>query len=366
MTRKPPAPDPDMHRRQFLLTPLALASAGVAADPVFPRVEAGVALAFPRDHGSHPAFRTEWWYITGWVSDEAGRELGVQITFFRSRTGIAESSPSRFAPTQLLFAHAAIADPAHGRLRHDQRAARMGFGLAEAAAATTDVRIDGWSLALVGERYAAKIDAREFSLDLAFAATAAPLLQGTRGVSRKGPRADQASFYYSRPQLATSGTVTLGANRHAVRGTSWLDHEWSSEYLAPEARGWDWLGVNLDDGSALMVFRIRAKDGAVYWAGGTRREVNGTIRTFAPGEIAFEPTRDWRSPRTGLTYPVAMRVRAGDIDLTIEPLMDDQELDARASVGTIYWEGAVRASAAGRVVGRGYLELTGYGAPLRI
>lgn len=355
-----------MQRRQFLLTPLALATAGATAAVVYPGVEPGVALAFPRDHGSHPAFRTEWWYITGWVTDHAGHDFGVQITFFRSRTAIGEAGTSRFAPSQLLFAHAAIAAPAHGRLRHDQRAARMGWGLAEASEATTDVRVDNWSLLLERDVYTTTIEARDFSLDLVFATAGPPLLQGLNGVSRKGPRAAQASYYYSRPQLATTGTVTVGTRRSAVRGTAWLDHEWSSEYLAPEAGGWDWLGINFDDGGALMVFRIRGKDGGAYWAGGTRRDANGRSRTFAPDEITFEPVREWRSPRTSLAYPVAMRIRAGDTVLKIEPLLDDQELDARASVGTIYWEGAVRASVADRTVGRGYLELTGYGAPLRI
>ena len=214
------------------------------------------------------------------MTDATGHDFGVQITFFRSRTGIGEASTSRFAPTQLLFAHAAIAEPAHGRLRHDQRAARVGWGLAEASEATTDVRVDGWSLALARDVYAAKIDARDFRLDLAFAAPHPPLPQGVNGVSRKGPRAEQASYYYSRPQLATTGTITVGTRMRTVRGISWLDHEWSSEYLGAEARGWDWLGINFDDGSALMVFRIRAKDGTVYWAGGTQRDANGKSRAL--------------------------------------------------------------------------------------
>ena len=355
-----------MHRRQFLLTPLAFAPLCADAAPDFPRIEAGVPLVFPRDHGSHPAFRTEWWYITGWVTDASGRDFGVQITFFRSRTGIAETSTSRFAPTQLLFAHAAIAQPWYGRLRHDQRVTRAGWGLAEASEADTDVHIGNWSLARVGDRYRATIDAREFSLDLVCLVKNPPLLQGDRGVSRKGPRPEQASYYYSRPQLVTTGGISIGNQRLDVHGTAWLDHEWSSEYLAPEARGWDWLGINLDDGGALMLFRIRAHDGNAYWAGGTWRNAAGTTRNFAPNEVVFEPRRQWQSPRSGLTYPVAFRVRAGDLDLTIEPLLDDQELDARGSVGTIYWEGAIRAGAAGSVIGRGYLELTGYGTPLRI
>ena len=245
------------------------------ADVRYPAVERGTALAFPRDHGSHPTFRTEWWYVTGWLSDARGRDFGVQITFFRTRPGVAEESASRFAPTELLFAHAAIADPSLGHLRRDERAARAGFGLAQASRDTTDVAIGDWSLRLVDDRYVARIAAREFALDLTFEPRAPVLLQGEAGVSRKGPREAQASYYYSRPQLAAAGTLTIGSEALAVRGTAWLDHEWSSEYLASEARGWDWTGINFDDGSALMAFVIRA-DGSAYWAGGAGRDAAGT------------------------------------------------------------------------------------------
>ena len=191
-------------------------------------------------------------------------------------------------------------------------------------------------------------------------------MQGNDGVSRKGPLAAQASFYYSRPQLVVAGTLTVAGNTHAVRGTAWLDHEWSSAYLAAEARGWDWIGINFDDGGALMAFRIRRADGSGYWAGGTYRDAAGTPHTLDPASVRFTPQKRWRSVRTGIDYPVAFRVEAGGLDLTLAPLIDDQELDSRASVGTVYWEGAVRALAGDRQVGRGYLELTGYGGALRI
>ncbi len=358
-----------MNRRAFLLAPIGFAYASVRAAPLlsYPSVASGAPLRFPRDHGSHPAFRTEWWYITGWLRTSDERDLGAQVTFFRNRAGVNESSASRFAPTQLLFAHAAIADPRTGRLQHDQRAARAGFGIAESAEATTNVHIDDWSLRLDHDTYHARIQAREFSFALSFAARQPLLLQGAGGVSRKGPRPEQASYYYSRPQLDIAGTIALrGARSEAVRGTAWLDHEWSSEYLAAEAQGWDWIGINFEDGGALMAFRIRGKDGTAYWAGGTVRDASGITRTFEPGEVRFTPLQRWRSTRTGIDYPVAFRVQADALDITLEPLFDDQELDSRASVGTIYWEGAVRALAGGRAVGRGYLELTGYGAPLRI
>ncbi|MEO8739103.1 MAG: lipocalin-like domain-containing protein [Casimicrobiaceae bacterium] len=355
-----------MDRRLFLCTPLVLATAHARAAPPFAPVAPGAELAFPRDHGSHPLFRTEWWYITGWVEGAGRGGMGVQVTFFRSRPRLAEESVSRFAPKELLFAHAAIADPRLGRLRTDQRAARAGFGLAQASTATTDVAVGDWTLRLAGDTYETHVAARDFAFALRFAAPSLPILQGERGFSRKGPRDAQASYYYSRPQLATSGTVTLDGRTEEVRGTAWLDHEWSSEYLAAEAQGWDWTGINFADGGALMAFRIRAKDGGVLWAGGSIRDASGVARTLSPGDVRFTPEKSWRSPRTGIAYPVAMRVEAGGIELRLEPLMEDQELDARASVGTVYWEGAVRALAGDRVVGRGYLELSGYGGPLRI
>ena len=355
-----------MHRRDFLSLPLVLASLRASGEVTYPRVEKGTPLTFPRDHGSHPSFRTEWWYVTGWVQDTDGVDIGIQVTFFRSRPGVAETSNSRFAPTQVLFAHAAIADARHGQLRHDQRAARAGFALADASELTTAVHIEDWSLRLNENRYAAVIRARDFTFDLAFDASQSIMLQGAGGVSRKGPQPEQASYYYSRPQLATTGTIRTDGAARQVRGTAWLDHEWSSAYLASAARGWDWTGINLDDGGALMAFRIRDNAGGAFWAGGAYRDAAGVMQVFEPGEVSWQPRRLWRSPRTGVSYPVVFRVRAGAHDLLLEPLFDDQELDSRASVGTIYWEGAVRTLVDERPVGRGYLELTGYAAPLRL
>ncbi len=341
-----------------------LCDAAMAQD--YAQVKPGFQLQFPRDHGSHPQFRTEWWYLTGWVKDARGRDLGIQITFFRNRPGVAENNPSRFAPRQLLFAHAALADPAIGKLLHDQRAARAGFGLAEAREGRTDVTIDDWSLQQTDSGYSARIAARDFGYALEFKTTQPVLLQGGRGLSRKGPMPAQASYYYSQPQLAVSGTITVKGEQFAVSGSAWLDHEWSSEYLAKEAAGWDWVGLNLADGGALMAFRIRDQDGGTYWAGGALRGADGRVRVLEREELNFGPLRRWRSPRTGAEYPIAMRLRAGGLDLELEPLMDDQELDSRASTGTIYWEGAVRARAGGKLQGQGYLELTGYWRPLRM
>jgi predicted secreted hydrolase len=331
----------------------------------FPSVVPGRVLRFPRDHGAHPEFRSEWWYATGWLATEAQAPLGFQVTFFRSRLPFATGNPSAFTPRQIVFAHAALSDPSYGRLRDDQRAAREALGLAGASETTTDAWIDDWRFALEGETYRATIPAREFALDLALTAHAPPLLEGDGGYSRKGPRPAEASDYYSRPQLAVGGTIERGRGIEPVTGSAWLDHEWASDYLAPEAAGWDWCGINLERGGALMAFRIRKKTGGVYWAGGTLKTERGKT-VFTPAQITFTPLRTWRSPRTNVEYPVAMRVSAGGESWDLEPLMDDQELDSRASTGTIYWEGAVRAMRGGGETGRGYLELTGYWKPLEM
>jgi predicted secreted hydrolase len=354
-----------MNRRRALLAGLAalhLQASAVDWAPVLP----GRRLAFPHDHGAHPAYRTEWWYATGWLRTADGHDLGVQITFFRNRPGVQEGTRSRFAPAQLLLAHAAIADPAVGRLLHDQRSAREGFGLASASTQTTDVRIDDWQFALDASTYRARISSREFGLDLALAATTPVLLQGDAAFSRKGPSPAQASYYYSRPHLQVSGRVLRGKRAIDVTGSAWLDHEWSSEILGAEATGWDWCGINLHDGGALMAFRIRDGAAQAIWAGGSRRSSDGRTRIASPEDVRFEVIREWTSARTGTRYPSRMRIALWDETITLEPLLDDQELDARGSTGTIYWEGAVRAFRNGGEVGRGYFELTGYGQRLKL
>ena len=195
-----------MRRRTFLATLGALAARPASAAEVsYPAVIPGYTLVFPRDHGAHPDFRTEWWYVTGWLKTARGEDLGFQVTFFRARSPYASDNPSAFAPRQLLLAHAALADPKLGRLRHDQRAARSALGVAGADEGTTRTWIDAWRLELDGRTYRAVVPARDFGLDLAFASDRPPLLQGTNGFSRKGRGEGEASYYYSRPGLAVDG-----------------------------------------------------------------------------------------------------------------------------------------------------------------
>ena len=433
MTRLPNPKVPSLRRRCLLggalgaTWPLAgWASTARAAEAVSApadddRISPGRALRFPRDFGSHPGSRTEWWYVTGWLAPSppsappssaspsstsssgampASAALGFQITFFRSRTDVDRQHPSRFAAQQLLFAHAAITDlrdPKRPRLRHDERIARAGFGVAEAARDDTRLRLGGWTMTRSGAEpdgpdgaphstYAVRAasDGAGFSMDLQLASTQPVLLQGEAGHSRKGPLVEQASHYYSQPQLATVGTVRVEGRVLEVAGVAWMDHEWSESLLAPDAVGWDWIGMNLFDGRSLTAFQLRRADGSALWAGGSLREAPGsrdapsgrarpgTIpvqggRSFAPQDLRFVPGRRWTSALTGARYPVEWTIETPLGRLSVRPLLDAQELDSRGSTGSVYWEGLSELlDAAGRVIGRGYLEMTGYVAPLRL
>lgn len=345
-----------MRRRALLLAGLAF---GTRAGAELPAISSARTLDFPRDHGAHPAVRTEWWYLTGWRGPLEAPTHGFQVTFFRSRTGI-DGGASAFAPRQLLFAHAALTDLQARTHRHADRIARWngdpGAPLAAASRDDAAVHIGRWQLARDDAGWRAEID--EPALSLSLLRTQPLLLQGVRGWSRKGPDPTQASHYVTEPQLALDAPGG---------GRGWMDHEWSDELLHPEAVGWDWAGLNLADGGALTVFRLRRADGSVLWAGGSWRPAGGPTRPFAPDEVVMRPGRVWTSGATGGRYPLEWTLDTPAGRFVLRALLDAQELDARRSTGTVYWEGLSELlDAPGRRVGLGYLELTGYAGRLRL
>ena len=365
----------DITRRRWLAQGLALAALpSLTAWPLLAHALPARTLHFPRDHGSHPDLRTEWWYITG-HAQAAERLWGFQVTFFRSRVDATQGLRSAFAARQLLFAHAAVTDVHGQRLLHAQRIARAGFGVAEASESDTWIRLQDWALERSGNsrgssRYTARIADGGFGLNLRFESTQPVLLQGRDGLSRKGPQAEQASYYYSQPQLQVEGHLMVDGQRMAVTpgtGRAWMDHEWSEALMHPEAVGWDWIGMNLHDGSALTAFRLRRADGSAVWAGGSWRRPGQAVQVFATDAVAFTPERFWTSPASGARYPVQWRLRTPAGSFSVRALLDSQELDSSASTGAIYWEGLSElADATGQAVGRGYLEMTGYAKPLRL
>lgn len=347
--------------RLVLILLLLACQCAFAAKPDFAPVTPGRPMQFPFDYGAHPAFRTEWWYVTGWLKTAAGKPLGFQVTFFRSRTEHDTANPSAFAPHQLVIGHAALSDPAVGHLVHDQRSAREGFGLAWAKTGDTDLKLDDWRMTRAADgNYRVTVKSGEMSLELTLTPTQPVLVQGEGGYSRKGPAPRHASYYYSHPQLRVTGQAGRAGAVQAVTGSAWLDHEWSSEALQPEASGWDWIGANLDDGSALMAFQIRAKGGGKLWAHATVRDPQGRVIRYAPDQVSFSPQARWKSPRTNAEYPVATIIATGTTRWQVTPLQQDQELDSRRSTGAVYWEGAVSVARDGVPAGHGYLEMTGY------
>lgn len=340
----------------------------LAALPGTAAALASAGLQFPRDHGSHPDEAIEWWYLTGLIGADALRpDYGFQLTFFRLRGPVRGEHPSPFAAHQLLLAHAALSDIKGQRLRHDQRLARVGFEHVRAAEGDSDLRLSDWTLKRTAQGYVAAFASSTagFALELSLQATQAPLQQGEHGLSRKS--AETFSHYYSQVQLQTRARLQIDGRPLQLQGRSWLDHEWSGQLLPPEAEGWDWLGINLDDGGALTAFRLRRKDGSTLWTGGSWRKPDGSLRTFSNGELVFEPQRRWRSELSSAQYPVQWRIKSPLGELQLAALFDAQEVDARRSTGMAYWEGAARLSdSRSQQIGLGYLEMTGYAGKMQI
>ena len=348
-----------MKRRAFMLS--CLLSAIADASPQYAKVLRGLALQFPRDHGAHPDFRTEWWYVTG-ALDLPRQDIGFQLTFFRVRTGLAESLASPIAASQILFAHAAVTLPGD-KLLHAERAARANLG---AGVSTTDcdVHIGAWQMQRnASDVFILKAQDAQFAFDFSLTPTQPKMLQGDAGFSQKAARAEQASYYLSWPQLRVDGGIVIDGKAQRAQGKAWFDHEWSSEVLGDADVGWDWLGINLADGGALMAFRIRDAAGATVFAHAALRDAAGRTQLWSGVAVQFQPLRKWRSAR-GTDYPVAIEVRFGPHVIRTKPIIDDQELSTRRPAMVTYWEGLVQVE--GTLVGSGYLELTGYSGKIAL
>jgi predicted secreted hydrolase len=357
-------------RRALLLAALTASLPG-RAQPTVPSVQRGRVLSFPTDHGAHLEAQTEWWYATGWLGTAATPTHGFQITFFRSKTGLAQALDSRFAARHVLFAHAALTSLASQQHLHDQRLARWSGAPTAAAAAAKwdqgDVHIGRWRLRDEGQAWRVQCQASGFALDLQLLRTQPVLLQGDAGFSRKGPEEGQASHYFSEVQLRVQGAVQVGAQNLALGGQAWLDHEWSDQILHPQAVGWDWIGMNLFDGSALTAFVLRRADGSALWAGGSFRAAGGVAQSFKADDVRFSAGRRWRSAATQAHYPVQWQLQTPAGMFTVRALLDSQELSSSQSTGGVYWEGVSELlTAQGQRVGLGYLEMTGYAAPIKL
>jgi len=371
-----------------LLAPITAAGPIARAAPPFRAVEPGRVLRFPADHAAHPSYRTEWWYYTGhlWVADDSTdspgaapgpvqpADFGFQLTFFRSGVARPETPrASAWALRDIYFAHLALGDFGARRFHAAERMMRDALGLAGADTAAYRVWIDDWSaeLAADGSHRLRAAEGDEHAVDLTLVPTKPPALHGTAGYSRKGEAPGQASYYYSLPRLSATGSVRVGERTVRVRGEAWMDHEFTTGELAADLVGWDWFGLQLDDGTELMLYLLRRADGTPAPASsGSLIDRDGRVTPLARDAFSVVADATWRSAASGAEYPARWRVAvpSSALELTLEPRLADQELVTRESTGVTYWEGAVsvRGTRAGApIAGRGFVELTGYATAFR-
>jgi predicted secreted hydrolase len=335
-------------------------------------------FTFPRDHGPHPGYKTEWWYLTGNLETPEGRKVGYQFTIFRvaltppadsnetiRMASDAQADTSTWATNQFYMGHFAVSDVQGEELYAAERFSRGAAGLAGAQADPFRVWLENWEITSVGdEPFPARIQATQdhAAIDLTVRPEKPPVLQGDRGLSQKGPGAGNASYYYSYTRMATDGTVAIQGDTLQVSGHSWMDREWSTSALGENQVGWDWFSLQLSDGRDLMYYQIRQQDGTPSeYTEGVLVAEDGTATPIDLNDVELEVTDRWTSPRGG-TYPVGwqLRIPSEDLSLRIMPHFNDQELD----VSVRYWEGAVQVegTASGEpITGEGYVEMTGYG-----
>jgi predicted secreted hydrolase len=343
---------------------------GDGDDSGFRRAVKPGGIELPRDHGAHDDYRSEWWYFTGNLATAAGREFGFQLTFFRFALGPSQSQrSSAWATNQIYMAHFAVTDIDADEHRVAERFARAAAGLAGVEARPFLAWLDDWSATSNGEaflplRLHAADPATGIELELELAPGKPAVRQGDRGLSAKGAAPGNASWYYSYTRLPAAGAITVDGEPHTVRGEAWLDREWGTSSLDAGVVGWDWFSLQLADGRDLMLYALRQANGGIApQSAGSLIEADGSRQRLDRDDFILTPLDRWRSPATGVTWPVEWRVSIPEqgLDLEVRAAVADQEQDLTVR----YWEGTVNvhAAAGGPRVGRGYLELTGYPPP---
>jgi len=358
---------------KFLMCMLFIVAPVLAADnrQEFVPATEGYRYEFPRDHGSHESFRTEWWYYTGNLMANDGRSFGYQLTFFRRGMPAdqVKTLPSKWSITQLYLAHFAVSDLRKGQFHYAEKISRAGLGKAGAEPEHLRVWIDRWraeSPSAQSNHHRLEAAEGEIALQLDLSPEKLLVIHGTAGISRKGTESGQASHYYSFTRMATAGRLTIGGESFDVSGTSWMDHEFGSADLGKDLVGWDWFSVQLDDQTELMLYRLRRADGSADpVSSGTFIERNGEGHHLSIEDVLLEASSHWTSPTSKAVYPQRwhLTIPSKQISLDLVPLMAEQELTTTRSTQVTYWEGAIEANGVAQgtaIKGHGYMELTGY------
>ncbi len=354
----------------YLLIIIGLLTVPIAA---FERASPGYEFEFPRDHFEHPAFEIEWWYYTGNVKTADERRFGYELTFFRLAVERDKPVDTPWDVNQAYIAHFALSDIESGKFYRNKRLNRAGPGLAGASREKSAIWNGNWNSLWTPEgRQSLFAVANDFGIDFALRPVKPPIVNGVDGVSQKSEGLGRASHYITFTRLATTGRIRIGGKIYAVEGDSWMDHEFSSDSMGPNQQGWDWMSIQLNDGTELMLYGMRREDGAHdAFSSGTFVDKRGNGAHLAAADFSLEPGRIWKSPDSDARYPVEWTIRVPklDIELRCLSLMDSQEMFTRGSVTPTYWEGAVRyeGTRGGETIeGVGYLEMTGYDRKIRL
>jgi predicted secreted hydrolase len=329
---------------------------------------------FPKDHGPHPGYRTEWWYYTGNLQAQSGAKYGFQLTFFRSQISPPDAHlkwprpASAWRTQQVYLAHSAITGITEKQHRQAELVSREALGMAGAdqTEETTTLFLKNWSAHIGPDRHLLAVNSDGFAYELALTPEKPPVLHGLAGYSLKGSTAERASCYYSFTRLHAQGKLSLGENEIAVEGSAWMDHEYSTALLEPGLQGWDWFSLQLSDRTEVMAFVLRTDKKEMGPASSaTVIGKQGQTRHIGSDEFTVTVGKTWKSPHSKAVYPAGwrMQIRPSALDLTITPNLADQEMRTAGSTGVVYWEGSVsiEGTRAGRpVAGQGYVELTGY------
>lgn len=331
---------------------------GEADGEGYAKAETVVPFIFPRDHGPHPSFRSEWWYLTANVQNEFGAEFGLQFTVFRQALAPAAQPANPWLTNQVFLAHAAVTGVLEQRHWHEERIARGHPGVAGATAEPFRVWVDGWELTGRSGRFEEQrlnVRADAFAVRLQLDVLKNPVLQGDRGLSAKGP--GQASYYYSVPRLRAWGTLRIGEVEHQVSGRAWIDREWSTSVLSSGQVGWDWFALHLDDSWEIMAYQLRRADGSRdRYDHAVLIDPSGRTTPLASDAFELEPEILWEDG-DGVAWPLQWRLTTRDRQLRIRAAVPDQRMETSVA----YWEGLVGVfDMTGRRIGRGYMELTGY------
>lgn len=361
----------------FLAIAFAIATADGEEPTGYLTVSGPCNLEFPKDHGAHPGYRTEWWYYTGNLQAVSGEHFGFQATFFRSQIsppGDRRKWPrpaSAWRTTQIYLGHSAISsigDKQHLQAELVSRAALNLAGVSSVEGVTT-LSIKNWTARIGPERHLIKVQTDGFGYDMVLIPEKPPVMHGIAGYSRKGSAADQASCYYSISRFSAAGKLSIDDNIYEVSGSAWLDHEFGTNIIGPGIQGWDWFSLQLSDNTEIMAMVLRNRKGGIGSASNvTIIETEGRNRQMGNSQFMVTVLDSWKSPDSKAVYPTGWRfqIPSDAIDLSIKARLENQEMITLKSTGTIYWEGSVSitGSKAGKpVTGLGYVELTGYARP---